>query len=73
MTRTTSLSAVGKVANVIDVVTPKLPPPPPLCAQKGSGLSVADTVTTSPLGSTTAADGSASQVSPAWRKSFRDL
>src|SRR3954454_1269200 len=36
-TRTTSESAVGNVVNVSDVVTPKLPPPPPRSAQNRSG------------------------------------
>ncbi|WP_459979620.1 hypothetical protein, partial [Mycobacterium avium] len=60
---------MAKVANVIDLVTPKLPPPPPRNAQNRSGLSLADAVTTSPLGSTTVADCSASQVSPPRRVS----
>src|ERR1700754_5008806 len=38
---TTSYSPVGKVAKVNDVVTPKLPPPPPRNAQNRSGLLVA--------------------------------
>src|SRR5438270_5458662 len=53
---TTSTSVVGNVANVSDVVTPKLPPPPPRSAQNRSGWLVADVVTAWPPGSTTVAD-----------------
>src|SRR6516165_3928741 len=65
---TTSTSLVGNVANVSEVVTPKLPPPPPRNAQNRSGLLLADAVTAWPLGSTTAADRSASHISPACRE-----
>src|ERR1700757_1387185 len=48
---TTSTSAVGNVAKVSEVVTPKLPPPPPRSAQNRSGLLAADAVTAWPPGS----------------------
>ncbi|CFE79019.1 Uncharacterised protein [Mycobacterium tuberculosis] len=60
---------MGNLANVIDVVTPKLPPPPPRSAQNSSAWSSADALTASPPGNTTVADLSASQVNPAWRES----
>lgn len=53
---TASTSLVGNVAKVSEVVTPKLPPPPPRNAQNRSGLLAADAVTAWPLGSTTDAD-----------------
>src|SRR5689334_21406326 len=64
---TTSTSLVGNVAKVSEVVTPKLPPPPPRSAQNRSGLLAADAVTTWPLGSTTDADVNWSQSRPACR------
>src|ERR1700761_2496410 len=65
---TASTSPVGKVAKVSEVVTPKLPPPPPRNAQNRSGLLLADAVTACPLGSTTDADLNASHISPACRE-----
>src|SRR5271156_27532 len=53
---TTSTSPVGNVAKVSEVVTPKLPPPPPRKAQNRSGWLVGDAVTAWPPGSTTVAD-----------------
>src|SRR6202021_3059648 len=64
---TTSTSLVGNVAKVSEVVTPKLPPPPPRSAQNRSGLLAADAVTAWPLGSTTDADVNASHITPACR------
>src|SRR5215475_15997144 len=61
-TFTTSASEIGNVANVNEVVTPKLPPPPPRNAQNRSGWSVADAVTAAPPGSTTDADVNASDI-----------
>src|ERR1700730_17751893 len=65
---TTSTSLVGKVAKVSEVVTPKLPPPPPCSAQNRSGWLVAEAVTAWPLGSTTDADLNASDIRPACRE-----
>ncbi|CKR77436.1 Uncharacterised protein [Mycobacterium tuberculosis] len=65
---TTSRSPLGNVAKVSEVVTPKLPPPPPRNAQNRSGWSVADAVTAWPLGSTTDADVNWSQSRPACRE-----
>src|ERR1700757_819136 len=64
---TTSTSLVGNVAKVSEVVTPKLPPPPPRSAQNRSGLLAADAVTDCPLGRTTDADVNWSQSRPACR------
>ena len=64
---TTSTSAVGNVAKVSEVVTPKLPPPPPRSAQNKSGLLAEDAVTAWPQGSTTDADVHASLIRPACR------
>src|SRR6201988_4402156 len=64
---TTSTSLVGNVAKVSEVVTPKLPPPPPRSAQNRSGLLAADAVTAWPPGSTTDADVNWSQSRPACR------
>src|SRR3954466_5576668 len=66
-TFTTSTSEMGKGANVKEVVTPKLPPPPPRNAQNRSGFSAADAVTAWPPGNTTDADVSASESRPACR------
>ena len=52
-TFTTSTSEMGNVAKVSEVVTPKLPPPPPRNAQNRSGFSAADAVTAWPPGNTT--------------------
>src|SRR5215469_8083348 len=64
---TTSTSPVGNVAKVSEVVTPKLPPPPPRNAQNRSGWSLADAVTAAPPGNTTDADVNASDIRPACR------
>src|SRR5437660_2777792 len=64
---TTSTSLVGNVAKVSEVVTPKLPPPPPRSAQNRSGLLAADAVTAWPPGSTTDADVNWSHSRPACR------
>src|SRR5215208_2020040 len=66
---TTSLSSVGKVRNVNEVTTPKLPPPPPRSAQNRSALLSRDAVITSPSATTTEADTSASHVRPDRRAS----
>jgi len=58
---------MGKVANVREVVTPKLPPPPPRNAQNRSGFSAAEAVTACPLGKTTVADVNVSESRPACR------
>lgn len=56
------------VAKVSDVVTPKLPPPPPRNPQNRSGFSVVDAVTAVPPGSTTVADTSWSDSNPPRRE-----
>src|ERR1700722_1358602 len=64
---TASTSPVGNVAKVSEVVTPKLPPPPPRKAQNRSGLLAEEAVTAWPPGSTTDADVNWSQSRPACR------
>src|SRR5579875_1676992 len=49
---TTSTSPAGNVAKVSDVVTPKLPPPPPRNAQNRSGLLALEAVADCPPGTT---------------------
>src|SRR5271170_3045969 len=58
------ISLAGWVANVNEVTTPKLPPPPPRQAQNRSGLLLALAVLTWPSAVTICSDWTLSQVRP---------